>query len=72
MIYNTTQVNVKYQVVIPKEVRRFVIIEPKEKLGVFYQDNDTIILKKLPNSIKDLRGSYKFSHNYLEKERLSW
>lgn len=72
MNYSTAQVNVKYQVVIPKEVRKVVVIRPNEKMGVFSVDKDTIVLKRLSNSIRDLKGTLSFSKDYLDKERLSW
>ncbi|MBI4235141.1 AbrB/MazE/SpoVT family DNA-binding domain-containing protein [Candidatus Peregrinibacteria bacterium] len=72
MNYSTAQVNVKYQVVIPKEVRKIVEVKPNEKMGVFPLDKNTIVLRKIPTSILDLEGSYKFPKDYLKKERLSW
>lgn len=69
---SATKVNVKYQVVIPKEVRKVVAILPQEELAVFAEDQNTIVLKKLPSSIKDLKGSYQFGKDYLKNERLSW
>ena len=72
MNYPTTRVNIKYQVVIPKEIRNVVSVEPNELVAIFSVDKNTIMLKKVPKSIRDLRGSYKFSNDYLAKERLSW
>ncbi|MBI5754083.1 AbrB/MazE/SpoVT family DNA-binding domain-containing protein [Candidatus Peregrinibacteria bacterium] len=72
MNYSTTQVNIKYQVVIPKEVRKIVHVEPHEKIGIFSVDDHTIVLKKVPKSIRDFRGSCRFPKDYLAKERLSW
>lgn len=72
MNYSTSQVNVKYQVVIPKEVRNIVHVEPNERIGVFPVDENTIILKKIPKSLREFRGSCKFPKNYLDKERASW
>jgi AbrB family looped-hinge helix DNA binding protein len=68
----TTKVNVKYQVVIPKEVREVVNIEPNEVWGVFSDGEKRIVLEKIPKSFKDLWGTYKFPKDYLKKERESW
>lgn len=72
MNYSTAQINVKYQVVIPKEVRKIVHIQPNEELGIFTIDENTILLKKIPKSIRVFKGSWKFSKDYLNKERVSW
>lgn len=72
MNYCTSQINIKYQIVIPKEVRNIVHVEPNERIGVFPVDENTIILKKVPKSIKGLKGTWKFPKHYLDKERLSW
>ncbi len=72
MNHSTAQVNVKYQIVIPKEARVMFAIEPNEKVGVFPIDKDTIVLKKIPKSILEFKGSYKFPKDYLKQERLSW
>ena len=72
MLKTTTHVSVKYQVVIPKEIREKIALAPRDELGVFVEDKNTIVLKKIPSSIKDLKGTYKFPKNYLKNERLSW
>ncbi len=72
MNYSTAQLNLKYQLVIPKEVRKIVHIKPNESLGIFTIDENTIMLKKIPKSIRNFKGSWNFPEDYLNKERLSW
>lgn len=72
MNYSTAQLNVKYQIVIPKAIREVVSLEPNERLGIFTTDKNTIILKKVPRSINEFKGSCKFPKDYLHNERLSW
>ena len=71
MIKDNTRVSTKYQVVIPKAIRRNVAIKPKDKLYI-YLEGEKIILRKTTLSIKELRGSGTFSNDYLKNERLSW
>lgn len=65
-------VSTKYQVVIPKEIRKKVNIAPRDELMVMLQGKDEIVFKKPITSFRALRGSFKFPKDYLKKERLSW
>ncbi len=76
---NQTVVSTKYQVVIPKAVRRKAKIKPGQKLNV-YLARDQIILtpeKKWPEDYlndKNLRNIWKGIDvkAYIEEERNSW
>jgi len=64
-------VNEKYQIVLPKAVRKSLSIQPKDKIIFSIGAEGEIILKKIP-SLLDLQGSYRFPREYLMKERASW
>lgn len=72
-----TLVSSKYQVVIPKEVRKEAGIKPGQKLNV-YTANGQIMLttdRKWPDDyIKELKGLWKSSEidAFIEEERSSW
>lgn len=72
-----TQVSTKYQVVIPKEVRKKIDIKPGQKLNI-YTAGDQIILSSKMNwpgdHLKQLRGLWKNINvsTFLEEERKSW
>lgn len=77
-----TLVNVKYQVVIPKEARKKIKIKPGQKLNVNVA-GDQIILSpvsarenwKYPEDyIKNLKDPWEGEdrEKYLEEERNSW
>jgi len=66
----------KGQVVIPKEARKLMGLEPGDKLAVDYTP-ERIILRKAPESYTDyMLGLHKEvwqdSEKYLERERKSW
>ena len=60
----TTTINIKYQIVIPKIIRKNIKLEPGEELAISHINKDTIILKKFNNSMRELRGSIDFPTNY--------
>lgn len=77
-----TSVSTKYQVVIPKEARRKLKIQPGQKLNVNVA-GEQIILSPAPTNtkwnwprdhIKKLGGIWKPEEidKYLEEERNSW
>ncbi len=70
------QISTKYQVVIPKEIRELMNLQPKDTL-LFLIDGDTVILRSKPKSFtKTLRGLHRQiwsdSEQWLEEERSSW
>ena len=72
-----TLVSTKYQVVIPKEVRKRIKVKPGQKLDVSTSDGKIILTpqKKWPEDYyKELRGmlGIKDVQLYLDKERASW
>ena len=77
-----TSVNVKYQVVIPKEARKKIHLKPGQKMNVEVVGEKVILSKakakkewKWPDDyIKNLKGIWKEDEidDYLEKERNSW
>lgn len=71
MISVATTVNSKYQIVIPKEIRKVFPIKPEEKIIFKIDDKGRLILEKIP-TILSLQGSYQFPENYLTNERDSW
>lgn len=72
-----TSVSTKYQVVIPKAVRRKIKVKPGQKLNV-YTSGDNIILtpkKEWPDDyIKDIGGLLEIEdvQLYMDEERSSW
>ena len=72
-----TQVSTKYQVVIPKEVRQKIKIQPGQKLNVYTSGDQIILSTKLnwpEDHLKDLRGLWKDidPDTFLEEEHKSW
>lgn len=78
-----TSVNVKYQVVIPKEARKKIKIKPGQKMNVDVVGEKVILSKakskqqwEWPDDyIKRLGGIWKSSEDidkYLEEEDKSW
>lgn len=72
-----TLISTKYQVVIPKEVRRKIKVKPGQKLSVSTSEGRIILTpqKKWPEDYyKELRGLWKDVDVdvYLEEERNSW
>ncbi len=70
------QVSTKYQVVIPKEIREMMDLQPRDTL-LFLIDGDTVLLRIKPKSFtKTLRGLHRHnwtdSEKWLEEERSSW
>ncbi|HEY2461842.1 MAG TPA: AbrB/MazE/SpoVT family DNA-binding domain-containing protein [Candidatus Acidoferrum sp.] len=53
----TVKVSPKFQIVIPKNVRRELALEPGQELQVYVLDG--AIRLHRPHSIKDLRGAAK-------------
>jgi AbrB family looped-hinge helix DNA binding protein len=72
----SAQISTKYQVVIPKEVRELMNLQPKDTL-LFLIDGGTVVLRPKPkNFTKTLRGLHRHlwseSEQWLGKERSSW
>ena len=76
-----TLVSTKYQVVIPKEVRKKLVIKPGQKMDVEVAEN-RIVLSKAKNQAWDMEyyrrklgGMWKSSKDiddYLEEQDRSW
>ena len=78
-----TSVSTKYQVVIPRAIRKKIKVKPGQKLNIDTKGNK-IILSPMQGKqawvwpddyIKNLRGLWKNTKDiekYLEKERNSW
>ena len=76
MIAVSAQISTKYQVVLPKEVREALALQPHSTL-LFLIDGDTVILTPRPASFtKKLRGLHRDvwpePDEWLEKERATW
>lgn len=76
MITATAQVSTKYQVVIPKEVREVLGVQPGDRL-LFLVDGDAVFVRPEPaNYTAALRGLHQElwsdSENWLEQERAAW
>ena len=73
----TTQVNTKYQVVIPEDVRMALNIKPHDYI-IFFVDENEVYLRALPkNFTKSLSGLHTHiwqqpSEDWLRDERTSW
>jgi AbrB family looped-hinge helix DNA binding protein len=72
----SAQISTKYQVVIPKEVRELMNLQPKDTL-LFLIDGGTVVLRPKPKSFtKTLRGLHRHlwsePEQWLEDERSSW
>jgi AbrB family looped-hinge helix DNA binding protein len=80
---NQTLVSTKYQVVIPKEVRKKIQVKPGQRLNIDTKGNQIILSPAQGKQawiwpddyIKNLRGLWKNTKDvekYLEEERNSW
>ena len=75
-----TTVSSKYQIVIPKAVRKAASLRPGTKLSVIALGNDQIVLKPLNGTHvdrlrglgKEVRRALGGGEKYLENERNSW
>jgi AbrB family looped-hinge helix DNA binding protein len=70
------KVSSKYQVVIPKEVRESLHLQPQDTL-LFLLDGDMVVLRPRPASFTDvMRGLHQElwpdPDEWLEEERSSW
>ena len=70
------KISSKYQVVIPKEVRQSLNLQPQDTL-LFLLDGDTVVLRPRPASFaKTMQGLYQElwpdPDEWLEEERSSW
>jgi len=75
-----SQVSDKYQIVIPKEVRQTLNIQPKDTL-LFFIDGETVLIRPKPkNFTETLRGLHSHvwsslgqpSEEWLSQERSKW
>ena len=78
MIAVAAQVSEKYQVVIPREVRQKLNLQPRDTL-LFLIDGDTVIIRPRPASFTAaLRGLHKELwadadvDEWLQQERTAW
>lgn len=78
MIAIPAQISNKFQVVIPKEIRQRLKLQPHDTL-FFLLDGDTIIIRPKPKSFtKTLRGLHKAVwvdvdvDTWLNEERAAW
>jgi AbrB family looped-hinge helix DNA binding protein len=76
MVTVTAQVGAKYQVVIPKEVRNVLAIQPGGRL-LFLVDGDVVYVRPEPASYTEtLRGLHgelwSDGESWLEQERATW
>ncbi len=72
----TAQISSKYQIVIPKEVRETLHLQPRDTI-LFLIDGDNVHFRPKPESFTDtLRGLHKHiwsdTETWLEAERSSW
>ena len=73
----SAQVSEKYQVVIPKEVRQRLKVEPRDTL-LFLIDGDSVLIRPKPASFTaTLRGLHKHvwpsdPEEWLAEERTTW
>ncbi len=72
-----TLVSSKYQIVIPKAVRKKISIKPGQKLNVYLIDDKIMLTPKRiwpQDYIKELRGLWKNTNpiDFLEQDRNSW
>lgn len=72
----TAKVSTKYQVVIPKEIREPLNIQPHDEL-LFLLDGDAIVIRPKPvNFTQAIRGLYQElwpdPDEWLESERSAW
>lgn len=68
----SSQVSDKYQVVIPKEVRQLLDIQPRDTL-LFLIDGDTVLIRPKPKSFtKTLRGLHSHIWSSLEQSNEEW
>lgn len=76
----SSQVSEKYQVVIPKEVRQTLNIQPRDTL-LFLIDGETVFIRPKPkNFTEKLSGLHSHvwssrkmsSEEWLEQERSAW
>ena len=78
MVAISAQVSDKYQVVIPREVRQKLNLQPRDTL-LFLIDGDTVIIRPRPNSFTaTLRGLHQQVwadvdvDEWLNQERSTW
>ena len=76
MVTVTAQAGAKYQVVIPKEVRTVLAIQPGGRL-IFLVDGDAVYVRPEPASYTEaLRGLHQElwsdGESWLEQERAMW
>jgi len=72
----TARLSSKYQVVIPKQIRELLGLEPRDSV-LFLVDGETVILRPQPaNFTETLRGLHQDlwpdPDAWLEQERSSW
>ena len=73
----TAQVNAKYQIILPKEVRKALGVKPHEQV-IFLIDGDYAYLRPRPQSFTEkLSGLHahiwrKPADKWLKEERRSW
>jgi len=72
-----TLISTKYQVVIPKNVRKSMSLKPGQKLYVYMADNQIVLTQKNnwpEDHLAALKGLWKNIHatNFLKSERDSW
>ena len=78
-----TLISTKYQIVIPKEVRKEIKVKPGQMINVDVVGNQIVLSKARvkerwnwpEDHLKRLRGIWKSSEEidkYLQKERSSW
>lgn len=73
----SAQISDKYQVVIPKEVRQVLNLQPRSTL-LFLVDGDSVIIRPKPaNFTQTLRGLHKQvwpddPERWLAEERATW
>ncbi len=72
-----TLVSSKYQIVIPKEIRKRIKVKPGQKLNIYTAGDQMILSTKMnwpEDHLKDLRGLWKNIDvdTFLKKEHASW
>jgi AbrB family looped-hinge helix DNA binding protein len=64
----------KYQITIPREMRRALVLKPGDKLLVVVLDDSMIVLKRPKSFAAAINGigCGLYPADYLKKERESW
>jgi AbrB family looped-hinge helix DNA binding protein len=62
----SVKVSRKYQITIPKDVRKYAKIKPGDKVGVMFYDGVIVVVKVRP--MREMRGFLKGIDTNVERE----